>query len=73
MLWDKGEAATVVDAAAVGGERFAKADTVTSEMVASDRRAMAGSEMDVPTEANGAVVAAPWEEAAEELEVMFWW
>ena len=72
-LWDEGEAATVVDAAAVelqthshGGERLAKADTVTSKMVASDRRAMAGGEMDVPTAANRAVVAEPWEEEAEE-------
>ena len=32
----------------------------------SDRRARAGGEMEVPTAANGAVVAAPWEEAAEE-------
>jgi hypothetical protein len=46
-------------------------------MVALDRRAMAGGEMDVPTAANGAVVAAPWEEAAEEHEsdvlVVGWW
>ena len=46
-------------------------------MVASDRMAMAGGEMDVPTEANGAVVAAMWEEVAEEhgsdVLVMGWW
>ena len=73
-LSDEGEAATVVDATVVepqtthrlGGERFTKADTVTSKMVVLDRRAMAGGEMDVPTAANGAVVVAPWEEAAEE-------
>ena len=35
-------------------------------MVVLDCRAMAGGEMDVPTAANTAVVAAPWEEAAEE-------
>jgi hypothetical protein len=50
---------------------------VTSTMVALDRRAMAGGEMDVPTAANGAVVAAPWEEAAEEhgsdVLVAGWW
>ena len=83
-LSDEGEAATVVDAAAVepqthrrGGERFAKADTVTSKIVASDRRVMAGGEMYVSTAANGAVVAAPWEEAAEEhgsdVLVVGWW
>jgi hypothetical protein len=61
-----------------GGERFAKVDTVTSEMVASDRRAMAGNEMYVPTAANKAVVATSCEEAAEEhgsdvLVVGGWW
>jgi hypothetical protein len=83
-LRDKGEAATVVDAAAVepqthrrGGEIFTKADTVTSEMVVSDHRALAGGERDVPTAANGAVEAALWEEVAEEhgsdVLVVGWW
>ena len=53
-----------------GGERFARADTVTGEMVVSDRRAIADGEMDMPTAANG-----PREEAAvtRNMEVMFWW
>ena len=38
---------------------------------------MGGGEMDMPTAANGAVVAAPWEEAAEEhgsdVLVVGWW
>ena len=60
-----------------GGEIFTKADTVTSEMVVSDQRAMAGGERDVPTAANGAVEAALWEEVAEEhgsdVLVVGWW
>ena len=50
---------------------------MTSKMVASDRMAMAGGEMDVPIEANGAVVAAMWEEVAEEhgsdVLAVGWW
>jgi hypothetical protein len=73
-LWDEGEAATVVDAVAMGpqtymwneGEIFVKADTVTSKMVVSDCRAMG-----VPIAANGKVVVASWEETARNMEVMF--
>jgi hypothetical protein len=72
-LWDKGEAVAVVDAAAVEprirrreGREYTKANAAASKTTASNQRARAGGEMEVPTAANGAVVAAPWEEAVKE-------
>ena len=48
-----------------GGE-YTKANTAASKTTASNQRARAGGEIEVPAAPNGAVVAAPWEAAAKE-------
>jgi hypothetical protein len=48
---------------------------MASKTTASDRRARAGGEIDRLAEANGAVLATPWEDAAKEHggDVFGWW
>ena len=52
--------------AGVRGREYTKANAAASKTTASNQRARAGGEMEVPAAANGAVVAALWEEAAKE-------